>query len=248
MKVATICHSVEFITNTKQVFHMALAHELVEDAELQYFYSLASKKGHFIIIDNGAAEGQLMDSERLMQIVNYINPDEVVMPDALRDMHKTLLLLYSSEVLRHVPPRKRMMVPQGKGWADWLQCLEYMVGRWDFATIGIPKWIEDELPGGRLRALAAIEDAGFHRKYHVHLLGLAKLPQEEGSVLGTKYIRSLDTGLPIALAQIDKTIRAAERRRSYHYGTSFNHRTAHVNVIQLKEIIYAHQSKTPNQR
>lgn len=217
MKYAVIAHdqTLNALGLWTRGYQFALGQKLItSDGSLSTyadFYKRAKMNGCFTIVDNGAAEAEdePMSFSKLVYAAEYIDADEIVLPDVLRNSEETLRRTCDTTVLRMVPPRRRMIVPQGDSWQEWTACLKDMrlfLGD-DFATIGLPKHLE-RLSGGRGHALSHIVEHGLHLRHHVHLLGVWAGPHEELSRLkaNRNWVRGIDTGRPIACAQTGSDI------------------------------------------
>lgn len=215
MKLATITSSEGFfaIKRAELSYHMVLGQDLVNCTDTHDFYAGRHLRGDFVMVDNGAAEPgeERVPFREIVRAADSIEADEIVMPDVLRDRLGTLELLKDTDTLRLVHPRQRCLVPQGDTWNEWLQCLDYMVEHIPFATIGIPKHLE-QLEGGRKYALKHIVQRCYHKHYHVHLLGVWKHPFTEiGQAIETlPMVRGIDTAAPVAYAQNHSFIRDDE--------------------------------------
>ena len=184
-------------------FHFALAQH-VKEASYAAWFKRWHEFGHFIMMDNGAAEGERLDNKDLIEAAGIIGADEVVMPDVLRDKHGTINATRAA--LSLVPERNRAMAPQGADWFEWEACAKILVS-YGCATICIPKLYEG-YPGGRAHALAIIRGYHWDWDHNIHLLGCYNDPVRE-IVLAhkhTPWIRSVDTGAPVAYAQADKSL------------------------------------------
>lgn len=147
MHVAEIV-PLKFLELTKDnYYHMCLAQLVLKSEEYADFYRRMSDEGKYVIVDNGACEGEVMTPKDLIKVYNFINPTEIVLPDVLFDSYTTMdkveyfFTIYGSELSRF----KKMIVPQGKDWMEWLWCLSEM-SKFDYfeevTTIGIPKWLD----------------------------------------------------------------------------------------------------------
>jgi hypothetical protein len=209
MKFAMIASPkhLHFVRALGFAYHFALGQDLVRSNEEMIFYRTMHDKGHFIMIDNGAAEPEVerVPFEEIVQVAEEIRADEVIMPDVLRDSGATLSLL--SQHIHRVPPCRRMLVPQGDSWDEWKYCLADMLSRFECRTIGVPKHLE-RLPGGRARALDWLLKQGFASRYTIHLLGIWINPARElrSAMLAYQRIRGFDTAAPLAYAQNNATL------------------------------------------
>lgn len=205
MKVAIITPTehMQAITHFGLGYNFVLGQKLIQDVFYYEQMEDLKRRGSFLIVDNGAAEPE---EERepfdlIAQAAMGLMADEIILPDKLRDKRWTIYHSLSHKVLDIVPYNKRMVVPQGKDWNEWTDCLHRLVIGANPVSIGVPKWLE-ELPGGRSKALAIIRQFGYHKRYNIHLLGIHSKPFAEVryaiAVLPT--IRGIDTGAPVAYA------------------------------------------------
>lgn len=206
MKLAVISPTehLPVVENYVLAYHFALGQHLVNDSDYYQWYRRAQARGQFVIVDNGAAEPK-EEREEFGCIVNCamdMDADEIILPDELKHSGKTLEMSLSGKVLNMVPPKKRMVVPQGETWHNWTSCLLTLVAHTQPASIGVPKWLE-EWDGGRPRALKIILKHGLEKFHHIHLLGIHSKPFEEvtNALRVYKGIRGLDTAAPVAYAQ-----------------------------------------------
>lgn len=214
-------------------FHFLLAGEFAKEPKgIRSWYARRHHYGDFIILDNGAPEEGCVGDDSLIEIANDVLADEVVMPDVLRNADDTIARSSSSKILNAIPPVNRMIVPQGTTWGEWIHCLEQLLTRCTPSTIGLAKWIEDGLPGGRLAALEHLYLKRYDRRYRIHLLGLARPLKNELGELSIPQVRSMDTALPYALAQQGLPMHAAIRT-SYEAGVGYDSRLAERNIVDM---------------
>lgn len=186
-------------------YHMALGQHLATDPKYLTQFERFRKRGDFIIVDNGAAEndGSNVPFRDIVEAARVIRADEIVLPDVLKDKDATLKRSTNPHTLSMVPPKRRMVVPQGRDWEEWRECLETLTTLARPASIGVPKWLES-LPGGRAHALDYIYNrTRIWMYYNIHLLGIYRKPFSEvqDAVQISPDIRGIDTGAPIAWAQ-----------------------------------------------
>lgn len=185
-------------------YHLCLAQELLRSKPYREYYKILGRLGHFIIVDNGAAEADQPPFEEVVGVATYVGASEVVMPDIVLDKQGTLDALLQGRVLDLVPARKRFIVPQGKTIEEWAVCLDTMHRQLsgNYATIGLSKYHHDVF-GGRAQLLNRIPRY-IREEKHIHVLGIATGdPFAEIAELATGGVelRGVDTGAPVAYAQ-----------------------------------------------
>jgi len=170
-------------------------------------------RGHYIILDNGAYEGELLDLKSLLELAKSVNANEIVLPDVFQDANKTVQSYKQILVTKELPDNcKYMLVPQGKNLAEWFTCFEQINNIWDKSkyewVLGIPKWLAKDDPGVRAEILTVLGYRGF--KQPIHLLGCNGMPEIRKIVDVLKRrvakVRSIDTSYPIKLAQAGKKL------------------------------------------
>lgn len=201
MKYALIVPPLELrlIEEVDAGYHFVLA-QYCNDKIYRRFYQRMHQQGHFIMMDNGAAElGASINIESVVDAADAVGADEIVMPDVLDDWVQTLDRTLAA--VEFVPMKQRAMVPQATNWADWENCANQMV-HMGCVTICVAKRYEN-LPGGRSHALEIIMNRGWHLTHNIHLLGCYRNPLAE---IARAYktmpsVRGVDTGAAIAYAQ-----------------------------------------------
>ncbi len=197
--------------------HMAIAsHILMGDAKYKAFYRGVGKSGRHIILDNGVWEtGVACGYADLLDTALEINASEIVIPDVMKDMYKTLIhaesFLDFADSAKLPRDFKFMFVPQGRDWMEWLECYNKAMEMFGdrFHTIGIPKWLGEAVNrnSSLYGRVMLINDSSmdFRAKYDYHMLGMNSvleivriLPYKD---YVRKHIRSIDTSLPFAMAQ-----------------------------------------------
>lgn len=198
MKFALISDPAFEAYQRRRGFHLALAQYFTSRPYTMMFRDL--RRAHaFIMLDNGVAEGTPQEWYKILAINDLIEPDEIVLPDVMRDAEGTATA--SAKVASTIPLYKRAVVPQGKDWTEWRWCLDAMHNSFDFTTICVAKHLES-LPGGRAQAVKFIRDS-YGTRHNVHLLGFYANPLKEIANLAPvkEHIRSIDSAAPIAWAQ-----------------------------------------------
>jgi hypothetical protein len=197
-------------------YHMILSQEAMRDRMYRGELARLAKRGHFSIIDNGAAEGDQLPFEQVVTVANQVGADEIIMPDVLFDGKATLKATTDPTALSMVPPIRRMVVPQGNSWEEWEECLVSLLMTIDFASIGLAKHLE-RLEGGRAYASKVIHKHALDLNHNIHLLGVWASPYDEITCEYACNIRGIDTGAAIAYAQNGRLVTSDE-----HYSLDWN--------------------------
>ena len=240
MKLAVISPP-QFLTALSSIhssigYNFALAQHILSSPEYGVYYRRLSKvEKSFLIVDNGASEGELQSFDELVKAAELVNASEVIMPDVLKDGEATKRLTLEACKTEKVPYSKRMVVPQGSTWDEWADCLLYLMQHTSFATIGIPKHLET-LKGGRAYALDKIRYGKLDKVYNIHLLGIHTYPFREIlralEILPT--IRGIDTAAPVAWAQQGKII--CDEADGTHHSLDWDRMAIHYLVFLNAEI------------
>lgn len=214
-------------------YHLVLAQKVLEDPEYAAFYRNRHRIGHYIILDNGEAEGEKLDLPDLLLAARRVGADEIVMPDTQRDRRETVHQFYMA--CGEIPRRQRFAVPQGNSWSEWMECVYRMLST-GVRTIGIAKLYED-YSGGRAHALRVLADMGAHLDVDIHLLGCYENPLVEvvrAQRMGIP-IRGIDTAAPIAHAQCHPPIgmQDVKQHHSYLWGGAYDETTATSNTAEM---------------
>jgi hypothetical protein len=107
-------------------YHLVLAHVYEEDMAYREFYKRAVKSGDFVMLDNSAYElGAAVSIEKLLDVIEDLQPTALFLPDVRFDMHATLKQAesalkelsekYSGEMMKFA-------VPQGKNLEEVVAC------------------------------------------------------------------------------------------------------------------------------
>lgn len=190
-------------------FHLVLA-QLVEKFRYRHFYTTAAKRGHYVILDNGAHEnGVGMSIDNLLYLARTIGAREIVLPDALFDAATTVQLVADACVRLKNPsiddPKLEaiMVVPQAASVLEWRNCLDAIVGYahdcGPRVVIGVSKDYET-FPSG-LHGLVEYIEKRYKRHFAVHLLGWGRqLYRLSELAKAFPWIRSIDSAKPASYA------------------------------------------------
>lgn len=183
-------------------------------------YKAARARGDYIILDNGCAEGQLVDGRTLIDFAHVIGAHEIVAPDVMSSAAATLE--WTKNFLDEFPEAADysiMAVLQGET-PDEREFLLHQYAKLDaITTIGVPKVIAKRYGGTeRFIAVKRIHQL-YPQRFKIHLLGLNGNFPTEIFQMPFEGVRSMDSAQPYKLAEIGhvlSTHRAwADRRDTY---------------------------------
>jgi hypothetical protein len=157
----------------------------------------------YIILDNGAAEGQRVNNVALVRSAIDINADEIVLPDVIGNSEETITEVKS--FLKAWPeygikkPINFMAVLQSQGASfEWQDCIWAFNTMEQITTIGIPRHFVDKDRYMRHQVCAWLDGKGLRDRFQVHLLGTNSKFSSEVSMMAKEFpwIRSVDSSLP----------------------------------------------------
>lgn len=169
----------------------ALAHLVDTNPEYAHWITNRAEETE-LYLDNGAYElGQAMDLTRYVHIIESLQPNVVVVPDAMSDMAKTVSLAKQFFDQKIPAGIHYMIVPQGKTTDEWLLCLHKMTRmfRHRFHIIGIPRVMHP-------RRLQLARHAHSFVKKPIHILGCVTTSEIAGILSSYVPVVSLDTSWP----------------------------------------------------
>jgi len=217
-------------------YHLILAQEVLAHEDYAAFYRACSRRGDYVILDNGAAESETITGDSLRSAYDLVRPAEIIAPDALNNRVTTRELariFFEHEWVKEARKRglKVMVVPQGNSWADWCDSLlELYIHEPD--CIGLSKFdcefIPDVGSSGRWSAVHKVVEMSLHAYLaEVHLLGLFGSPMELAlvpSLYKGRFVRGADSTLPIAAAAnyeyFDERFGSLSRPSSWEYNSN----------------------------
>jgi len=205
MEIATIVPTEALHLVEDDPYHLCLVQELRKRGDYFQFYKKMAEEGKFVIVDNGAAEGDTADIRDVFTEAVILDANEVQLPDVFFDSEETVKR--STQAIYFLKDRdwrgKVMAVPQGKGFRDWIQCARRLAMMAKVTTIGVPKnLVHLEGPDGRFKAVEWLIE---HLPgMEIHLLGVWQDPREVGKIYKTygKYVRGVDSGIAAIYAQV----------------------------------------------
>lgn len=213
MLVAVILPTAYLDLIADEDYHLVLAHLLYKDKGYTDFYKeLAKDDSKYLILDNGAWEGQTQDIHVLAELANDFGFNEIVLPDYIGRAPDTLYKGY--EALRLLRGElgwegNVMAVAQGQNIHEWTICAEVMGQFWDVNCLGIPKHLAKNV-GLDARILCLKQVWSLYSE--VHLLGCSNDPQEPGKVAQEFDVRGVDSCIPYVYTKNRLVLTAGLRR------------------------------------
>lgn len=123
--------------------YYCLCNLYIKYPEYRRFFLNQRNAGKFILLDNGAAEHDLVTETALLNITCELRPDLVIPPDILLNKEETLKSFYS--FIKRFEDRKLydytriFACPQASNVKDWLNCYEEMMEEELVVRIGLSK-------------------------------------------------------------------------------------------------------------
>lgn len=186
-------------------YRLAQAHWVLEYPK--YAQKIRSPKA-YVILDNGAFEGELVSYAELNEAAALVGADEVVLPDVLGDPMETLQ--QSWKALGNVTTPRVLFTPHAETYKDWSNCLSSWIAKWEESV-----WHQKyslalgvnclRAPNGGPQASSRLKllERAAQEKYPVHLLGVRGVEAFASQEIGRATelgVRGVDTSLAFALA------------------------------------------------
>lgn len=177
----------------EQHYHMVLAQKC-DDADYCNFFKRMKEEGKYLILDNGAAEGEILDPKHVIEIAKELKVDEVVLPDVFNDYNGTCQEYHKHISLfkKELPGVKIMAVLPSTNELEIRSFVRMVMG--DINVIGIPKVIANGNPHIRVMIAQLIAEYG---DVEIHYLGAIDVAGEERY---DQSVRSIDSAIPYVQA------------------------------------------------
>lgn len=190
-------------------YHLILAHLIQQNETYGQFY--VHCKG-FKILDNGAAEGHLVDTYQLLEMADVLKANEVVCPDVLGNCPKTVQLLRG---FMPFASKYNVMVPlQARTWSEFDRMLSVALEH-DASSVALPKLLAKYL--GPLARLNAAERVRQISNVPMHALGCTDNLREARWLAKQGLVRGLDSAAPVVHGLVGKSIRGNSVKRPDNY-------------------------------
>lgn len=183
-----------------------LAQHAMKDPNYLEYYRIQKQ---YKIVDCGAAEGETVTGDALLDVAREMKVNEVVIPDSLyqgwktTDMYKSFVGSLSKAELRKY---SFMVVPQGRTRAQYMRCLNNML-KHDIVpeklVVGVSKFSAPISFGNRVLAARTIATK---TKKPMHLLGTTNNIAEVEQLKNNEFVRSNDSCVSILLASQNQSV------------------------------------------
>ena len=177
---------------------------------------------YYVVVDNGAAEGQMVERTELDEAALAVNANELVLPDKMGDMPGTLRLVadYMHNRQKAWAP-KLMGVVQGRTVKELHACIEQYLRFKQIRVLGVPRLLVSKLGSASRIDLANWVQNSYPGQFEIHFLGTSPTWVKEVSMTAkyAPHVRSVDSSMPynyaIAGLRLDKTTEEISRVSSY---------------------------------
>lgn len=209
-----------------------------------YATSVRRRLYNYVILDNGAADGGLVSNQKLFEVAELLNADEIVVPDVLRSKAGTLAKV--RKFLAHAPTSYNYMaVVQGTTTRLLHSCVAALAEVPSVRALGIPRHLL-ERHGHAVRInLANWIAEKFPGRFVLHFLGTNPLWIQEvkHAEVDCPHVRSVDTSMPynytIAGYELTPNLRIEVMRPSQYFTQDWYTRIGHSllrnNISVLQE-------------
>jgi hypothetical protein len=217
---------------------LVLAQELARDWQYADNYQRglsAVAQDDYVILDNGAYEGDPVTNKYLFNAALNIDANEIVLPDVMRDPEGTVekaraaLTAYDQWRLDlltvprvHVRDHRFMAVLQSSGsMGEVHDMFNVLADIPQITTIGIPRHFVDFDKYFRWQVLSNVNLTEYRSRFAFHLLGQnPKFPDEAFVIAGDfPWVRSVDSSMPynytLAGAKLDPWTRCERPARYF---------------------------------
>lgn len=203
MKLAVIPPFSMLETAAFSTYHLMLA-QLANHPDYLKTYQVARSMGDFVILDNGAAEDSQVSNEELFRVAELVKPQEIVLPDVMRDPDGTFEAIIKFMMEGYVKPEYQYMaVVQSAGNLQHARDMIDTYAEMDWVdTIGLPRHLLQTCSDRTARINLALEtSAQYGGRFQIHLLGASPLWSAELELAAKAlshlgHVRGMDTSMP----------------------------------------------------
>lgn len=202
MKLALI-PPIELLEYTGETFCQLMLPQLLENEVYKYVYlKHCEDSSQYVILDNGANEGEDYGIDDLVRLADIYQVDEIVLPDVIRDPSATRAKAMTVFKVHPFPQRfKYMYVLQGTNWDEFVIEAIWALAQPEVDVIGIPRHMIATCKNPAARYRLADQLFKWAPDRPVHLLGGApSVPFEIKVFNWPTNVRSHDTSSPFNFA------------------------------------------------
>lgn len=204
MKAVSIVPTAYLHLITGKPYHLCLAHVALKDPRYYDFYKEVASRGSYVILDNGAAEGESVDIQTMEDLAIHLGVSEIVLPDFLYDKQKTLeVAAYALDYIktREMFRGKVMAVAQGKTLRECTLCALHLL-TWPVDVIGIPKHLTSLGISARVALYWQLRLFSNEPAKEIHFLGCNKLKEISAMDWQVRsLVRSIDSSIAYLYAR-----------------------------------------------
>lgn len=194
----------------------------------------------FVIMDNGANEGENLSQEDLEKKAFFLGANELVLPDVLTDSAATLSASISFLQNRSLKLSSYMGVVQGTNVDELKSLIEAFAEEPDITTLGLPRLLLKHISLSVRIDMANWINENFPKRFEIHLLGASSLWLREAYCVAryASHIRSIDTSLPYNYGLMGVRINTTEKKidRPANYFTKVHRATALTTILYNEEV------------
>lgn len=186
---------------TKSDMHLTLVHLFEKYDKYTKFYVKRRALGDYVILDNSCFElGESVSIERIIAVIEYLNPQEVVSPEISDNIeeYRKLISEFRDRLNKVYYVGLVQAVLKGRTKEELIKCYHMLVNHPAVDVIGLPiEMVKICSRTSFLIDLLKIDDKLVFKKYH-HFLGLLD-PVELNLCTDNHFrglIRSCDSSIP----------------------------------------------------
>jgi len=175
--------------------HLCIADVALRYPEYREFYANRARAGDFVIMDTAAFEGETISIGNLVNMMEEIQPMEIVLPDDIHDRRNTFIQSYdAARTLRQNGYTGFFMgVPHGDTLGEYLLSVKELEQISGVRTFGIQEEVQDLFGDTRANVVRAVLSRVGHQ-YDIHLLGVQDDLHDILDPYIRQRVRTADTG------------------------------------------------------
>lgn len=244
MKIALIAplDMLDLVEEYNTEYHLILPHLAISYPNYNNFY--ADIKG-YKILDNGAAEDELVDHDDLHLVAWQTKADEIVVPDVMGNCQATIEKVWAFEKWAQPHNFKYAGVVQGQTMAEVVKCLNFYDHCGWISTVHIPRILNRLIHRTfRYTLLDALtSNIGSHFSYRfdqIHCLGASEWLTEVAALNSVPIIRGMDTSLPFVMGLAGRFLTGGQylSRQSDYFNLKCSRQSTNWKVVKKNVELY----------